>query len=82
MNLERLINLGSENPEIFQAGLIFGMLFMLAFMFWNSIIDVVASLARYVWEKTRAIKIENDKKSPPKKLFGNLFKKKNDNEKE
>lgn len=76
MNLEQLIDLGTQNPEIFQAGWIVGMLFMLAFMFWSSICDVIVSLTRYVWEKTRAIKIENDKKSPPKKLFANLFKKK------
>lgn len=76
MNLEHLINLGSQNPEIFQAGWMFGMLFMLSFMFWSSICDVIVSLTRYVWEKTRAIRIENDKKSPPKKLFASFFNKK------
>ena len=80
-NLEELINLGSQNPDIFVAGFVVGLLFMLAFMLWSSICDVVISLTRYIWQKVRALKIENDKKDPPKRFFSNLFQKKSNNEK-
>ena len=43
---------------------------------WIAVLEIITAFVCYIDEKTRAIKIENDKKSPPKKLFANLFKKK------
>ena len=82
MSLEMLIELGAENPEIFQAGWICGLAFICAFMLYSSICDVIIAIVRCIHEKTRAIKIENDKQDPPKKLFGKLFKKNEREEKE
>lgn len=77
--IEKFLNYGIENPEAFQSGWFLGLSFMIAFMLFSSVCDILVPLSRYLWEKVRALKIENDKKDPPKKLFSSLFKKNREN---
>lgn len=79
--LERILELQLQNPEVFQGGMFLGIYFVFIIFLFNVLIDLVAKIIFYIYEKSRAIKIENDKKDPPKKLFASLFKKREDGEK-
>ena len=75
LTLQEIFELQLLNPESFQAGFVFAAITFIFVLLWIAVLEIVTAFIWYIDEKTRAIKIENDKKSPPKKL-ANLFKKK------